>query len=124
MSILVTGAAGQLGAELCRQLASEAIGVDVDTLDLTDRAAVREIAAIVAPGRDPLRGLYAGRSGRDRRGPLPRGERDRGRDAGRGLPRTRLPLVQISTDYLFAGNLAAGRPWREDDRRCPKACTL
>ena len=30
------------------------------------------------------------------------------------------PLVQISTDYLFAGSPAVGRPWREDDPPVPK----
>ena len=120
MSILVTGAAGQLGAELCRQLAGEATGVDVDTLDLTDRAAVLgSFAAIGSPGRDSLRGLHPGRSGRERRGSLPGRECDRGRVAGRGLPRTRCPLVQVSTDYLFAGSPGIGRPWREDDPPAP-----
>ena len=32
MSVLVTGAAGQLGAELCRLLGPDAVGVDIDTL--------------------------------------------------------------------------------------------
>ena len=40
--ILVTGAAGQLGAELCRMIGPDAIGVDIDSLDLTDGPAVRE----------------------------------------------------------------------------------
>ena len=58
------------------------------TLDLTDRAAVlKEVRRVCAAGGDPLRGLHGGRSGRNRRRPLPGGERDRGRDAGYGLPR-------------------------------------
>ena len=36
MSIVVTGAYGQLGGELCRQLGAAAIPLDIDTLDLTD----------------------------------------------------------------------------------------
>ena len=30
------------------------------------------------------------------------------------------PLVQVSTDYLFAGSPALGRPWREDDPPAPR----
>ncbi len=51
MSILVTGSAGQLGAELCRLLGAEATGVDIDTLDLTDRAAVLGEVRRLAPAR-------------------------------------------------------------------------
>ena len=40
MSIAVTGAYGQLGGELCRQLGADAIPLDIDTLDLTDGQAV------------------------------------------------------------------------------------
>ena len=36
MSIAVTGAYGQLGGELCRQIGADAIPLDIDTLDLTD----------------------------------------------------------------------------------------
>ena len=35
MNIVVTGADGQLGGELCRQLGADAIPLDIDTLDLT-----------------------------------------------------------------------------------------
>jgi dTDP-4-dehydrorhamnose reductase len=35
MTIVVTGAYGQLGGELCRQLGSAATALDIDTLDLT-----------------------------------------------------------------------------------------
>ena len=40
MKIAVTGAYGQLGGELCRQLPSEAIPLDIDQLNLTDGPAV------------------------------------------------------------------------------------
>ena len=38
--IAVTGAYGQLGGELCRQLGTAAAALDIDTLDLTNRQAV------------------------------------------------------------------------------------
>ena len=40
MRIAVTGAAGQLGREVCRLLGEQALPLEIDTLDLTDRAAV------------------------------------------------------------------------------------
>ena len=42
MRIAVTGAYGQLGAELCQMLGDDALPSDVDSLDLTDARAVAE----------------------------------------------------------------------------------
>ncbi len=120
MRILVTGAAGQLGAELCRQLGADAVGVDVDTLDLTDRAAVRETLQRLAPRAVIHCAAYT---------QVDQAETDAARcravnvtavaslaEACRELDS---PLVQISTDYLFAGSPGIGRPWREDDLPVP-----
>ncbi len=120
MSILVTGAAGQLGAELCRHLADKAIGVDVDTLDLTDRAAVLETVRGLAPRAVIHCAAYT---------QVDQAESDVARcravnvtaveslvEACRDLD---CPLVQMSTDYLFAGSPGIGRPWREDDPPVP-----
>ena len=116
MSILVTGAAGQLGAELCRLLAAEAIGVDIDTLDLTDRAAVLATLRRLAPRAVIHCAAYT---------QVDQAETDAAccravnvtaveslAEACRELDS---PLVQISTDYVFAGSPEIGRPWREDD---------
>ena len=51
MSILVTGAYGQLGGELCRRLGADAIPLDIDTLDLTDGRAVVERMLGLRPWR-------------------------------------------------------------------------
>ena len=120
MSILVTGAAGQLGAELCRLLAGEAVGVDVDVLDLTDRAAVLETVRRLTPRAVIHCAAYT---------QVDQAETDAARcravnataveslaAACRELDR---PLVQLSTDYLFAAG-SMGRPWREDDPPAPK----
>ncbi len=120
MSILVTGAAGQLGAELCRQMAGKATGVDVDTLDLTDRDAVLETLRRLAPRAVIHCAAYT---------QVDQAETDAARcravnvtaveslaEACRELDS---PLVQMSTDYLFAGSPGIGRPWREDDPPVP-----
>ena len=62
MKIVVTGAYGQLGGELCRQLGTDAIPLDIDTLDLTDGPAVVDrMLAVEARGDHQLRRLHAGR---------------------------------------------------------------
>ncbi len=50
VKVVVTGARGQLGTELCRQLGGDAIAFDVDTLDVTDRAAVSDVLSALDPG--------------------------------------------------------------------------
>ncbi len=121
MSILVTGAAGQLGAELCRLLAAEAVGVDIDTLDLTDRAAVLETLRRLAPRAVIHCAAYT---------QVDQAETDAARcravnvtaveTLAAGCRELDCPLVQISTDYVFAGSPGIGRPWREDDPPLPK----
>lgn len=121
MSILVTGAAGQLGAELCRLLAGEAAGVDIDTLDLTDRAAVLQSLRRLAPRAVIHCAAYT---------QVDQAESDAARcravnvtaveSLAVGCRELDSPLVQISTDYLFAGSPGIGRPWREDDPPLPK----
>ena len=121
MSILVTGSAGQLGAELCRLLGAEAAGVDIDTLDLTDRAAVLREVRRLAPRAVIHCAAYT---------QVDQAESDVDRcravnataveTLAAGCRELDIPLVQISTEYLFAGNAAIGRPWREDDPPVPR----
>jgi dTDP-4-dehydrorhamnose reductase len=121
MSILVTGSAGQLGAEICRLLGSEAAGVDIDTLDLTDRAAVHSEVRRLAPRAVIHCAAYT---------QVDQAESDVDRcravnvtaveTLALGCQELDIPLVQISTDYLFAGSTGLGRPWREDDPPAPK----
>jgi dTDP-4-dehydrorhamnose reductase len=121
MSILVTGSAGQLGAELCSLLGAEAAGVDIDTLDLTDRAAVLREVSHLAPRAVVHCAAYT---------QVDQAEKDVNRcravnataveTLALGCRELDIPLVQISTDYLFAGSPGCGRPWREDDPTAPK----
>jgi dTDP-4-dehydrorhamnose reductase len=121
MSILVTGSAGQLGTELCGLLGAQAAGVDIDTLDLTDRAAVLREVRRLAPRAIVHCAAYT---------QVDQAEKDVDRcravnataveTLAHGCHDLDIPLVQISTDYLFAGSSGCGRPWREDDPPAPK----
>ena len=76
MKILVTGANGQLGQDLMRVIAAagdEAVGIDIDTVDITSREAVHEALATIYP------------------------------DAVINCAAFNAHLVHISTDYVFDG---------------------
>ena len=116
MSIVVTGAYGQLGGELCRQLGSAAIPLDIDTLDLTDGPAVVERMLSLKPEAIINCEAYTLVDKAE-------GEPEKCRAVNavavehlaRACNELDCPLVQISTDYVFGGVSASPRPWREDD---------
>ncbi len=121
MSIAVTGAYGQLGGELCRQLGAAAIPLDIDTLDLTDAEAVLRRMLELKPEAIINCAAY---TQVDKAETEP--ERCRAVNAAaveylvRACRRLDCPLVQISTDYVFGGRPASPQPWREDDPSSPQ----
>lgn len=122
MSIVVTGAYGQLGGELCRLLGREAVPVDIDTLDLTDRAAVAKRLLSLKPSAVINCAAY---TQVDKAEAEP--ERCRAVNAGavenlvHVCGQLDCPLVQISTDYVFgAPRQPNARPWRETDPTSPQ----
>ncbi len=120
MRIAVTGAYGQLGGELCRRLGPSAIGLDIDSLDLTDRQSVLDKMLVLRPEAVINCAAY---TQVDKAESEPEMCRAVNATAVEYLAQAcRLldcPLVQISTDYVFG---AAGlRPWREDDRPTPQS---
>ncbi len=125
MKILITGAAGNLGAELVRQLAGRhtVLGADIldgvdFRLDVTDFGACRRLLADLAPdivlhpaawtdvdgcARDPARALRINGVGAAHLAAL---------TAGRGIP-----MLYVSSNEVFDGRL--GRPYVEYDRANP-----
>jgi dTDP-4-dehydrorhamnose reductase len=116
MTIAVTGAYGQLGGELCRQLGSAAVPLDIDTLDLTDGPATVERIAGIRPEAVINCAAYTAVDKAE-------GEAEKCRAVNavavehlvRACRQLDCPLVQISTDYVFGAVPASPRPWREDD---------
>lgn len=119
MSILVTGASGQLGRELAQRLsATEAVCLTRAELDLTDAAAlgaalarlrprvVINAAAYTAVDRAETEAAAAFAANAEAPGLLARACAEAG-----------AALLHVSTDYVFDG--ASRRPWREDNATGP-----
>jgi len=121
MKILVTGAYGQLGGELCRQLKSDAIPRDVDTLDLTRGPTVtREILelrpeAVINCAAYTQVDLAESEVGKCRAVNVQAVEH-----LAAVCRAIDCPLVQISTDYVFGGRQVRGKAYREDERPSPQ----
>ncbi|MEN6366069.1 MAG: dTDP-4-dehydrorhamnose reductase [Thermoguttaceae bacterium] len=121
MSIVVTGANGQLGSELCRQLGGRALSLDIDTLDLTDSHAVVERMLALRPEAIVNCAAYTQVDKAE-------SEPDRCRAVNAGAVTSLVeacgsldcPLLQISTDYVFGAVRQPPRPWREDEPTSPQ----
>jgi dTDP-4-dehydrorhamnose reductase len=118
---LVTGAGGQLGTELQRAAwpqGWEVVAVDVDTLDLTDTAA---IAAKVAerPWDVVINGAAYTAVDKAEDDSVTAWAVNAMAPAafGAACARAGIPLVQVSTDYVFAGNRQGA--WEVDDPVAP-----
>jgi dTDP-4-dehydrorhamnose reductase len=120
MTIVVTGAAGQLGRELVRLLDAQAWPLDLPEHDLTDFEAIRRLLGRLRPHAVVNCAAYVH---------VDDAELEPRRcfrvnslavanlvDACRRIDAR---LVQISTDYVFGGGTLANRPYRETDLPSP-----
>lgn len=120
MSILVTGAYGQLGKELCRQLGAEAQGVDIDTFDLTATEAIGPAVKDWRPTAVINCAAYTQVDKAETEAELCQTVNATAvARLATACAELDCPLVQISTDYVFSG-LGLGRPWRESDPPAPR----
>jgi dTDP-4-dehydrorhamnose reductase len=119
--IVVTGAKGQLGGDLCRMLGERAAPLDIDTLDLTNRQAVHDRILDIRPELIINCAAYTqvdkAETEPDLASAVNAGAVENLIDTCRLLD---CPLMQISTDYVFesgtrkteSGNM---RPYTEED---------
>jgi dTDP-4-dehydrorhamnose reductase len=122
MPIAITGAAGQLGRELCRQLGDKAIGLERNTLDLANPDAVRRVIDELRPSAVINCAAYTKVDLAEKEPDLCRkvnalaveylAEACRANDC---------PLVQISTDYVFGADASRATPYQETDTPGPQS---
>ncbi|AZZ46540.1 dTDP-4-dehydrorhamnose reductase [Pseudomonadaceae bacterium SI-3] len=121
MRILVCGAGGQVGHELINRASGyglEALGMTRDNLDITDAGQVADLVSRLKPGLIINAAAYThvdnAETHSERAYSVNRDGAERLAQAAR---QASIPLLHISTDYVFSGNAQA--PYREEDEVAP-----
>jgi dTDP-4-dehydrorhamnose reductase len=121
MKVLVIGATGQLGSELIR--APWPAGIDVtglgpDEIDIAEAASVDRSVSQHAPGLLLNAAAYTAVDRAESEADAAfRTNRDGSRSLARACAQHGIPLLHVSTDYVFDGNKMA--PYTEDDPVAP-----
>lgn len=120
MRVLITGARGQVGHELMRLVPAgfEALGMGSAQLDIADAAQVARVVAELQPqliiNAAAFTAVDKAESEAQRAWAV---NRDGVRHLAIAAERLSIPLLHISTDYVFAGD--ASEPYRETDPTQP-----
>jgi dTDP-4-dehydrorhamnose reductase len=120
MTVLVTGAGGQVGQELVRVLGDDGVGLSHAQLDVTDRDAVRTAVKRVKP--DAVIHAAAWTAVDACEDDPERAQLANGTATGyvaEAAAEVGARLCYLSTDYVFDGEQAA--PYQEDDRPNPQS---
>src|SRR5216117_3596521 len=122
MKLFVTGAAGMLGQRVvgvARELGHDAVGSDIDDLDLTDAEAVRARLRAEAPVAVVNCAAYTDVDGAESHEELATlVNATAAANVARACQEIAAFVVQVSTDYVFAGD--ATRPYVESDEPVPR----
>ena len=108
MAIAVTGCGGQLGGELCRRLGPRAIGLDLPDFDLTRRETVLQVLEKIRPEAVINTAAFTQVDKAEQEVELCR-EINAGGVARlvEACAHLDCPLLQVSTDYVFGGDVAS-----------------
>ncbi len=121
MKVLVTGAGGQVGVETLRRAAEagvEAVGLGRAELDVTDAEAVRQAVARHRPDAVVHAAAYTAVDRAESEPALAYAvNRDGAAHVAEACARSGIPLVHLSTDYVFDGT--KGTPYTTDDPPTP-----
>ena len=121
MRILITGVKGQLGHDLVNEMEKRGltpVGVDVEEMDITDRAACERVIAEANVEAVMHCAAYTAVDAAEDQIELCRRINAEGtKNIAEICKRLDLKLMYISTDYVFDGQ--GTRPWKPDDERHP-----
>lgn len=121
MKVLVTGVKGQLGYDVVNELKKrghEAVGVDIEEMDITDEESVNRVIREAAPDAVIHCAAYTAVDAAEDNEDLCRAVNARGTgNIARVCKALDIPMMYISTDYVFNGQ--GTRPWEPDDQREP-----
>lgn len=121
MKILITGSKGQLGHDLLGELAKrkiEAVGVDVEEMDITDAGACRRVITGAEVDAVMHCAAYTAVDAAEDQVDLCRRINSEGtRNIAQVCHDLGIKMLYLSTDYVFDGK--GTRPWEPDDERHP-----
>ncbi len=118
MRVLVTGVKGQLGYDVVKELTArgqEAIGVDIEEMDITDAAAVEAMVTRVAPDAVVHCAAWTAVDAAEdaaNREKVRLVNAEGTANIARACKKQDCKMVYISTDYVFNGE--GDRPWQPD----------
>lgn len=123
MKVLVTGVKGQLGYDVVNELKKreiEAVGVDVQEMDITDAAAVESVIRAAAPNAVIHCAAYTAVDAAEENEEVCRKVNAVGpRNIAKVCRDLDIKMIYISTDYVFDGQ--GERPWEPEDKPNPKS---
>ena len=121
MRVLVTGVKGQLGYDVvkeCQKRGIEAIGVDIEEMDITDPEAVQKVIPEAQPDAVIHCAAYTAVDAAEDNVSLCMRINAAGTEHIADVcKRMDIPMMYISTDYVFDGE--GTRPWEPGDKRNP-----
>lgn len=123
MKILVTGVKGQLGYDVVKELEKrgiEAVGVDIDEMDITDAFSVDKVIKEANPDAVIHCAAYTAVDAAEENEALCRKvNADGPYNIAKVCKELDIKMIQISTDYVFDGT--GERPWEPEDKCGPKS---
>ena len=121
MKVLVTGVKGQLGYDVVKELNKrgiEAVGVDIEEMDITDSECVNKVITDATPDAVIHCAAYtAVDAAEDNVEVCRKVNADGTQNIAKVCKELNIKMIYISTDYVFDGK--GTRPWEPDDERHP-----
>ena len=123
MKVLVTGVKGQLGFDVVNELTErgiEAVGVDIDQMDITDAASVDKVIKEAGPDAVIHCAAYTAVDAAEENEESCRRVNAEGtQNIANVCKELDIKMLYISTDYVFSGE--GERPWEPEDACDPKS---